>query len=152
MSYFSQCTYQGAHIYRISAMSLEVRQSIQIPLLQWSQSKRAADRFTCFQISLCFSIFHPIEIKTTLRRSSNASGADNFLIIFLALIVFSQEVIVSLQLSSASCPVLLCAHEAGALYKHSYKCEDPLFHSSATYYISFATLASSGVFITSTLK
>jgi len=47
-----------------------------------------------------FNIFHFIETKTTLPRSSNRSGAHGLKMIFMALVVLSQDVIVSRVLTA----------------------------------------------------
>jgi len=111
-------------------MSLEATEAFQIlsltamEILVWHSRQ--------LQVCCCLKIFHSIEIKTTLPHSSNPSGADGLKIIFLVLIVFSQEVIVSIQPFSAPSAV-------GELVKPQLFTNIPipvrtsLFHS-ATYY------------------
>jgi len=83
-------------------MSLEVRATSQILLVTLMESLVWHQRLVQLCSTHCRSkIVHSIEIKTTLSRPSNPSGADGLQIIFLALIVFSQEVIVSFKPFSA---------------------------------------------------
>ena len=157
-------------------MSLEARATFQILSLTPMESLVWHQRLVRLCSTRChLKIFHSIEIKTTLPRSSNPSGSYSLQIIFLTFLIVSIQpfLLVPLGVSTLSrrclqtynsyhcdditiplpCYILHCSHFITHLtFDLIVLIKNPANAFLVKLNFSFATLASSGVFITSILK